>query len=260
MKYCSNCGCEVQDGVRYCQNCGTEVINNGEHIERKQVFAGQIVKCPKCGEEINNSYVTICPSCGFELKSSSTANVLDEFKKKINEYDNKIGSEVSGYSTWSTGKKIGFILLCIYTVGIAYLIYNSKQKKKNSPNQKLLLEEKKNYIEQYSFPNDRESLLDVLIFFKERLYSLTTGTVKGEDMSWAQIWWNKTGHVYQKIQMLYPNDKNAEETYKKAENYFNKIKKLKLKRTLTIIAVVALVVIFSYVYTYLTTGSFTPAK
>lgn len=258
MKYCSNCGAQIDDETKFCPKCGNAVGEETENTVRKQVYAGKIVKCPNCGTEIPNSYITKCPGCGFELGSTKSTNSLEQFKARIQAFDNNIYQEKTGYSTWGIGKKIGFILLCIYTVGIAYIIYASKHKKNS--NGKLVEEEKKKFIDQYTFPNDRESLLDALIFCKERLYSLTAGTVKGEDLGWAQIWRNKAGHIYQKLELLYPGDKIASETYQEAEQYFNQVKKLKLKRTLIIWAIVIGVVIFSYVYTFITTGSWGTAK
>lgn len=266
MKYCSNCGAPLEDEAKFCPKCGNAVGVESENVVRKQVFAGKVIKCPNCGTEIANSYVTKCPGCGFELGSIKSTNSLEEFKARIKTYDYTIAQVKTGYSTWGVGKKIGFILLCIYTVGIAYAVYASKQKKQREYNNGEKAKasqaeaEKKKFIEQYTFPNDRESLLDALIFCKERLYSLTAGTVKGEDLNWAQIWRNKAGHIYQKLEMLYPGDKYALEAYQEAEEYFKQVKKLKLKRTLIIWAIVIGVVVFSYVYTFITTGSWGPTK
>lgn len=256
MKYCTNCGTQLNENVKFCPNCGKPTGN--DESTRKQVFAGKIIKCPNCGTEIANSYVTKCPGCGYELGSTKTSDALDEFKNKILEYDRLIGTGKAGYSTWGTAKKIGFVILCFYTVGIAYLIYKSKHKANNTVAD--LEKEKKIFIEQYTFPNDRESLLDALIFVKDRLYSLSSDSVKGEDFNWAKIWINKAGHIYQKLEMLYPNDKIASDAYQEANKYFELVKKLKIKRTIIICLIIVGIFVLSYVYTYLTTGSWSTGK
>ena len=45
MAYCSNCGQEVQDGVKFCNNCGAPVNGDGA----QQVNAEQ-------GRQTNNAY------------------------------------------------------------------------------------------------------------------------------------------------------------------------------------------------------------
>lgn len=54
MKYCRNCGKEVNDNQDVCLNCGT-FLNNYNNIKLR--------KCKKCGEEFPYN-VNKCPKCG----------------------------------------------------------------------------------------------------------------------------------------------------------------------------------------------------
>ena len=108
----------------------------------------------------------------------------------------------------------------IYLVCIPLLIYNSKKKNSNYVDYSA---EKKSFIENYTFPNDRQSILDALIYMKERIYSLTVDGITRNDYDWAKVWKNKAGHLYQQAELLFPGDQIANKTYNEAEQYYNQI-------------------------------------
>ena len=86
MRYCINCGQELTEGAKFCSNCGTSLekvettamqdeknvmpppIKEAKKVEdplkterkqstyseRKQEFAGKIIKCPSCGAELQS--------------------------------------------------------------------------------------------------------------------------------------------------------------------------------------------------------------
>ncbi len=242
MPYCINCGARIEEGCNFCMNCGTPVKNE-IYEEKRQVFAGKVVKCPNCGTQIANSYVTKCPGCGFELGTTKISNALSKFEAGIENFDNKIAEVKVGYSTWNIFKKIGWIMLCVYTVGICQLVYSLKHKEENK-RRSAYEAQKKNYIEKYILPNDKTSLLDALIFIKDRLYSITKNTVKGEDYKWAKIWINKEELIYQKIQMLFPDDEFATKVYNESRIYYKKIRQLRVKRILIITVTVIVITCF----------------
>ena len=248
---CKKCGEKVPANYEYCPKCG-ESIKSGENkpIER-QVFAGQVKKCPNCGAVIS-SYTFKCPDCGIELTNLSNDNSsINEFSKKIVEYDQRIAafSSSGDWTKWGIGKKIGWIVLNIYTIGIPALIYYSKRK--NSPNG-VLNAEKKSFVENYSFPNDRQSVLDAIIFVRDRLLSLSTNKTSSENNEWASIWRNKLEHLYRQAELLFPNDSIANEAYNTALVSYNKIQENKKKHTRNVIIIIIAVVLLSYLYTYIT--------
>ena len=59
---CSNCGEEINDGIKFCPNCGVNL--------EKQTPDGSVdlekPKCPDCGHEIIDA-VTFCPKKGFKI-------------------------------------------------------------------------------------------------------------------------------------------------------------------------------------------------
>lgn len=86
MPFCSNCGNQIANSDKFCIKCGTPIQRNSSiwssSNDRKVSFAGEIKKCPNCGEIIN-SFTPNCPSCGYELRNTKTTNYILEFSKKI---------------------------------------------------------------------------------------------------------------------------------------------------------------------------------
>lgn len=104
---CSNCGWPLDSFVTSCPACGyvlrgtkpesnvqesvhkKESTDSGETVhstnsnaQRKTVYAGELHKCPNCGELLD-SIATICPSCGYVLRSATpVSSVHDSVKKK----------------------------------------------------------------------------------------------------------------------------------------------------------------------------------
>jgi hypothetical protein len=84
MAYCSNCGNEIKEGAKFCTVCGSPVeeqLQQGK-AQRKQVFEGEIHKCPNCGNTLKSFHIN-CPQCGYEIRN--TTNYIYEFSKKLEE-------------------------------------------------------------------------------------------------------------------------------------------------------------------------------
>lgn len=80
MPFCTNCGHQVADGVKFCSECGTPI--NPTQNQRKQVFAGDIQKCPNCGELLP-SFTANCPSCGYEIRGVEANDSIREFSLNL---------------------------------------------------------------------------------------------------------------------------------------------------------------------------------
>ena len=193
---CKKCGKKYAADFKFCPNCG-EPVEGTKKIER-QVFAGQVRKCPNCGTEIS-SYTVFCPGCGVEIFKANDANItaIKEFTNKIIEYDTKIATQ--------------------------------KNKKRNKNNSDIdYLAEKISFIENYKFPNDRESILDALVYVKDKIVSLASNGINLSNYKWAKIWRNKAVQLYQQAELLFPEDSIAKTLYDDVENEFGKYKE---KRT-----------------------------
>lgn len=83
MEYCSNCGTQNANDAKFCSSCGTP--NSGGiamATQRKQEYAGTIIKCPNC-EEALKSFEGVCSACGYELRGAKGTNSIHEFAQKI---------------------------------------------------------------------------------------------------------------------------------------------------------------------------------
>ena len=58
------------------------IMTENESTERKQVFVGNIRKCPNCGAQITTDTAK-CPSCGFVIEKEKVSSAMDEFAKKF---------------------------------------------------------------------------------------------------------------------------------------------------------------------------------
>lgn len=75
-----NCGKSYDKSAKFCPGCNAPVEENGN--QRKQQYAGEIRKCPKCGCELP-SFTAICPSCGFELYNTRVSNAVQKLANDI---------------------------------------------------------------------------------------------------------------------------------------------------------------------------------
>lgn len=84
MKFCIECGKELEDGAKFCANCGKEVISSQTETksQRKTTYEGEIHKCPNCGEVLK-SFVVNCPACGYELRSVKSNSPVNELAQKV---------------------------------------------------------------------------------------------------------------------------------------------------------------------------------
>ncbi len=57
-------------------------MTENESTERRQVFVGNIRKCPSCGAQIATDTAK-CPSCGFVIEKEKISSAMDEFAKKF---------------------------------------------------------------------------------------------------------------------------------------------------------------------------------
>ena len=117
-RFCSYCGSELDTGARFCKICG-EVVEqpvtssesntgarlehesdpckpnsksasysqrdttaNEPNTERRTYYAGEILKCPNCGEVIE-SFVATCPACGYELRNSYVSKSIHDFSQRL---------------------------------------------------------------------------------------------------------------------------------------------------------------------------------
>ncbi|WP_059172295.1 zinc ribbon domain-containing protein [Bacillus sp. FJAT-27445] len=249
MAFCSSCGAKLEDGARFCSNCGTQTQQSNYKYKRTEEYAGKIIKCPACGAELP-SFTAVCPGCGHEINSSKVSDSLKSFIAQIDDCDRRITNspEVSkkGWSTWGTGKKIGWVILNYFLVCIPLMIYLIIPLFRIDNVPALTNEEKHKatIIENFPFPNDRGSILDALMFIKSKVSFLVTKKANVNNAYWTGLWMKKAEDLYQKAELMFPGDQIASGAYKDIVNNSAKVKKKLKIRLLIKVAITVAVIIF----------------
>ena len=251
MAFCYNCGKQLNDGSKFCSECGVKQEVNDNTSVRKQEFIGILKKCPSCGEELK-SLTGICPSCGHEINNKIVNKSLKEFIDKVSELENNIDGysaiEKKGWSTWNGGIKLGWILLNMALI-LTPLIFYYIWKLISLVNVPKLEKEEKDlsyFIQNYQFPNDRESILEALIYVRDKIDFIANYSINKKTYYWTKIWVNKARELKSKADILFTNDKIVNNCYDDIIEKSREAKKKLIIKTILIIVGVTLffVIIF----------------
>lgn len=126
MKFCQNCGSQLQEGAKFCPNCGTPAGQTGnansststpsDASVRKQEFVGTIRKCPSCGAEVPAFAVT-CPACGHELNDAKVSDSLKKFQEGLIKYEGKQERDfVASFPIPNTREELGNFMLMLASI------------------------------------------------------------------------------------------------------------------------------------------------
>ncbi len=252
MAVCIKCGEQLTEGAKFCSNCGTVVNEANSSTKRKIVYEGEIHKCPNCGEVIN-SFVSICPACGFEFNSKRVNLVLQDFIKEINECEQMIASSPqagkTGWVSWSKSKRIWWIILNIFFLCIPLAIYVALPLLTVKSTPKLSKEEKRmaSLVENFPFPNDRESILNALIFAKEKIDFVSKETINRKTAYWMRLWCAKAEQLKQKADFLFPNDPIVRDSYNEITADESRVNKVIKTKAIVGLALLLAAIIFFFV-------------
>lgn len=224
MAFCINCGQELAEGAKFCANCGSAVNDGNSTNQRKTTYEGEIRKCPNCGEVLQ-SMTAICPSCGHEINSAKLSSALKEFIDEINECDKIIANipkkelPKKGWKTWKKSTRILWVILNVFTSCIPLVIYLTLPlfrpllRSNATPELSSTEQKKVAMIENFTFPNDRESVLEALLFTKSKMAFLASEKANEKNTFWLRLWNTKATQLHQKANILLKNDTIAETSY-----------------------------------------------
>jgi hypothetical protein len=270
--YCSVCGEKNNVGARFCQGCGAtigavpkqeeapapkkpaepapKVEQRSTYTERKQEYAGRIIKCPACGAELP-SFAAICPDCGHEINSQNVSPYIREFSKSIDEIDQVIANDPeppkTGWKTWTKGKKIFWVILNLFTSCIPLVIYLTWPLVKPFllPNKAPVLssaeKRKAALIENFTFPNEREATIEAMMFTKSKMAFIASERFNKKTLYWLNLWNTKAEQLNQRANIILKGDKVVEATYADIVASKNKVQK-----TIRIRAIIGAVIIVAF--------------
>lgn len=247
MKRCKKCGTILKHNQKFCPNCGTEV----DEDNKREDLSKPILKCPNCGAEIT-SLTAVCPYCGKEINNANTCPTLKRFAFEINELDLKIANSDEkpkrGWKSWSTSQKIWWVIanfmFALLPLFVYYVvsIFTSSNETSFTKAEK----EKASYIRNVTFPNDRETILEILLYINSQINDLSSEKIDKNTLKWISIWKNKADQVYKKAEILLGGDSIADNAYNEiiAKNK-EAIRKYQL-RSLLIIGAIILLFVYAY--------------
>lgn len=278
--FCTQCGTKNNSEAKFCYSCGDpiQVINDLQQVkktsdvspevkrtfdmpqqskitysDRKQEFVGKILKCPSCGAQLS-SFTAICPDCGHEINSQKIPSSTKEFMDAINECDKIIAnnpeSPKTGWKTWSKWVKVGWIILNIITSFIPLVIYLvfpliklvilPKNIPPLSPDEK----RKATLIENYVFPNEREAVIEAMMFTKSKMAFLASERYNKKTLFWLDLWNTKAEQLKQRADIILKGDKIVDETYKEIITNKNKINRYVKTRAIAGTVIMLLFLLF----------------
>ena len=246
MAFCAQCGKQLPDNARFCPGCGAASgeSDTGTYTTRREEYAGKVIKCPSCGAQLS-SFTAICPECGHEINSAKVDASLRDFIAKIDDVDRMIANspDVSktGWASWSGGKKFGWVVLNIYTFCIPLIIYLLLPLFKYNRKPRLTAAEKQKaaLIENFPFPNGRESIIEALLFIQTKLDFLSSEKLNRHTAYWTRLWATKAKQLEQKADMMLQGDTVAQDACKRIAAYEAKARKrIKLRAILGLIILV----------------------
>jgi hypothetical protein len=204
----------------------------------KSVTVGQVKKCPSCGSPVE-SFQTRCESCGAELKNTEVSETLQKFIDQINKLDEEIALEKENQKKKRIS--VGWVILNVFTYCIPLLVRTIKRVVFPPAPELLPLEQrKKSYIENFAVPNNREDIVEFVLFASAKVNSMmdhTGSSIKdiGAASMWGKIWSDKCSQLSARASVVLAND---EKTMKIVRNLgvdpkklLQKAKKRELLRT-----------------------------
>lgn len=128
MKFCTNCGKQLNDDAKFCDKCGSPVSNAqtpppipganenvADDTKRKEVFVGVKRKCPVCGAEVP-AFALTCPD-GHELSGISVSKTSKDFQEGLIKYEGKEERDfVASFPIPNEKEELGNFMLMVASI------------------------------------------------------------------------------------------------------------------------------------------------
>lgn len=128
MKFCTNCGKQLNDDAKFCDKCGSSVSNAqtpppipganenvADDTKRKEVFVGVKRKCPVCGAEVS-AFALTCRK-GHKLSGVKVSNIAKEFQDGLIKYEGKEERDfVASFPIPNETEELGNFMLMVASI------------------------------------------------------------------------------------------------------------------------------------------------
>lgn len=208
MPFCTQCGQSLAKGAKFCFNCGAPVE---EDISRKQVFEGELRKCPHCGEPLK-SFEAVCPVCGYELRGVAASKTTQQLAEEIAQIERTRPKQ------------------------------KRREKKKffsNDVDEPDEIDKSiANLIQTFPIPNSKEDVIEFIVLAMSNADTEVLDSLEKNGANWAarniisEAWINKLEQAYQKAKILFgesPEFSELQAMYEKKQIEIKKGRKKSLR-------------------------------
>lgn len=245
MKFCTNCGKQLNDDAKFCDGCGAPISgtqtppipganeNVADDTKRKVTYVGVEKRCPWCNAMIPDSFAITCPKCNQELSGRKVESSVKDFFNRLSDLS-------GGYeSSDDSDKKVLFgigklMLFCLAT--LMFLFSTNPEEFSMDSGIPLVIggfilifigvimrppltqeeQKKRNLIETFIVPNTKESVIEFLMLSCSQIQpGSNMFTKEGKKTAlWNKVWKTKIRQTLTKSKLVFMNDKNAQEQIK----------------------------------------------
>ena len=246
MKFCTNCGKQLNDDAKFCDTCGAPVSgtqtppipganeNVGDDTKRKVTYVGVEKRCPWCNARISDSFAITCPECHRELSGRRVESSVKDFFTRLSDLSGGYESsdDIDKKNDFGIGKTFLFILATIM-----FLFSTNPEEFLNMDSGSPLViggfilifigvimrppltqeeQKKRNLIETFIVPNTKESVIEFLILACSQIQpGSNMFTKEGKKTAlWNKVWKTKIRQTLTKSELVFMNDKNSQEQIK----------------------------------------------
>lgn len=129
MKFCTNCGKQLNDDAKFCDTCGAPISgtqtppipgineNVADDTKRKVTYVGVEKRCPWCNAMIPDSFAITCPECKKELSGVKVSNIAKEFHNGLVKYEGKEERDfVASFPIPNEREELGNFMLMVASI------------------------------------------------------------------------------------------------------------------------------------------------
>lgn len=246
MKFCTNCGKQLNDDAKFCDTCGAPVSgtqtppipganeNVADETKRKVTYVGVEKRCPWCNARISDSFAITCPECNRELSGRKVESSVKDFFNRLSDLSGGYESSDDRDKKDNFGMGRGWLFLL---ATIMFLFSTNPEEFLNMDSGSPLViggfilifigvimrppltqeeQKKRNLIETFIVPNTKESVIEFLILACSQIQpGSNMFTKEGKKTAlWNKVWKTKIRQTLTKSELVFMNDKNSQEQIK----------------------------------------------